>query len=183
MEPLTPHQILDLVDAMTANGGNRLLSSLTRANHDGSLPELLESLGLLDLLETSPKESNPFEGRVIVLGSSTVKEDKLRSMVRKAGLDPRMFEFRLNYDSLKHFDFGKIRHSMGYRAIFAGPMPHSTPGTGGASSFIARVENHPDEYPPMFKLMSGNELKITNNSFKRALASLREIFGWAAAYN
>lgn len=175
MEPLTPHQILDLVDAMTANGGNRLLSSLTRANHDGSLPELLESLGMLDLLETSPKKSNPFEGKVIVLGSSTVKESKLHSMIRKVGLDPKTFEFHLDYDSLKHFDFGKIRHSTGYRAMFVGPMPHSTPGADGASSFIAHVENHPDEYPPMFKLMSGNELKITNNSFKKALTGLLEM--------
>lgn len=174
MDPLTPYQILDLVDRMTANGGGRILSSLTRANLNGTLPELLESLGMLDLLEAKPEEPELLAGKVIVLGASTVKEDKLRSIIRKAGLDPKRFEFHLDYNSLKHFDFGKIRFSMGYRAIFAGPMPHSTPGSGDASSFIARVEGHPDEYPPLFRLESGGELKITNNSFREALNGLLE---------
>ena len=65
---------------------------------------------------------------------------------------------------------------MGYAAIFAGPMPHSTPGTAEASSFIARVENNPNDYPQLFKLSTKIEFKITNNSFRNALRELKEQF-------
>lgn len=48
-------------------------------------------------------------------------------------------------------------------------MPHGTPGNRDASSFIARVESQPEYYPPLIKLEDSAGLKITNNSFARAL--------------
>lgn len=64
---------------------------------------------------------------------------------------------------------------MGYVAILAGSMPHSTPGAKEASSFIVRVDAHSNEYPPLIKLEAGDDLKITNNSFKRALRELHHL--------
>lgn len=64
---------------------------------------------------------------------------------------------------------------MRYVAIFAGLMPHSTPGAKEASSFIARIEAHEDEYPPLFKLGAGDDLKITNSGFKKALQDLHHL--------
>ena len=49
-----------------------------------------------------------------------------------------------------------------------------TPGADEASSFIARVENNPDDYPTLIKMQAGNDLKITNNSFKQALGQLSQ---------
>lgn len=43
------------------------------------------------------------------------------------------------------------------------------------SRFIARVKRNPGDYPPLTKLQAGNDLKITNRSFKHALGKLSQI--------
>lgn len=180
MAHLTAQELSDLCDAMMGRMGLELLPAITKANREDSLEDLLSSLGMSDLLGGT---TNPYEehvlGKVIVLGASAVNVDKLRSTAKKAGFDPNRFEFHLDYNRLKHFDFGKVRDTMGYVAIFAGPMPHKTPGAEEASSFLARVENNPDGYPTLIKLKAGNDLKITNNSFKHALGQLAQLEGTA----
>ena len=175
MAHLTVQELSDLCDEMMGRMGLELLPAITKANREDTLDDLLASLGMADLLDANDGDDQPYLGKVIVIGASAVKVDKLRSIARKKGFDPDRFEFQLDYARLKHFDFGKIRGSMGYVAIFAGPMPHKTPGAEEASSFIARVENSPDDYPPLVKLQSGNDLKITNNSFKHALGQLSQL--------
>lgn len=175
MAHLTVQELSDLCDEMMGRMGLELLPAITRANREDTLDELLASLGMYDLLESDDQCDLGFQGKIIVLGASAVKVDKLRSIARKQGFDPDRFEFQLDYDKLKHFEFGRIRGSMGYVAILAGPMPHKTPGAEEASSFIARVENNPDDYPLLIKLQAGDDLKITNNSFKHALAQLSQL--------
>lgn len=154
MAHLTVQELSDLCDEMMGRMGLELLPAITKANREDNLDDILASLGMADLLDANDGDDQPYLGKVIVIGASAVKD------------------FQLDYARLKHFDFGKIRGSMGYVAIFAGPMPHKTPGAEEASSFIARVENSPDDYPPLVKLQSGNDLKITNNSFKHAFGQL-----------
>ncbi len=175
MAHLTAQELSDLYDAMMGRMSFELLPAITKANREDTLEDLLASLGMPELIGNTEPHGKGLQGKVVVIGSSAVKVDKLRSMARNKGFDPKKFEFQLEYDCLKHFDFGKIRGSMGYVAIFAGPMPHKTPGAKRASSFIARVENNPNDYPPLIKLQSGNDLKITNNSFKRALEQLSQL--------
>lgn len=173
MLPLSFQELDDLAIAVLDRLGDELLPALSRANRTGELESLLSSLGMSDLLLNDGDDfSRP--ARIIVIGQSAVSVDKLRSIARKNGFDPDRFEFHLDYERLKHFDFGKIRNCMGYAAIFAGPMPHSTPGAAEASSFIARVERSPKEYPLLIKLGRPTELKITNNSFRRGLEELSE---------
>lgn len=176
MAPLTQQELDDLYEAMMGRMHLELLEALTRANRTGELEDLLATLGMSDLLGRGEDPSPLETGKIIVLDASQVPVDKLRSTARKEGFDSDRFEFKTEYKQLKHFDFGKIRGSMGYAAIFAGPMPHSTPGTAEASSFIARVENNPNDYPQLFKLSTKIELKITNNSFRNALRELKEQF-------
>ena len=175
MAHLTIQELSDLCDEMMGRMGLELLPAITKANREDTLEDLLASLGMSDLLvsENDPYEER-FLGKILVVGASAVNVDKLRSIARKKGFDPDRFEFQLEYSRLKHFNFGKIRGSMGYAAILAGPMPHKTPGTDEASSFIARVENNPDDYPKLIKMQAGNDLKITNNSFKQALGQLSQ---------
>lgn len=171
----------DLSIAMMERMGIELLPALTRANRMGDLEALLEGLGMSDLLGDDDKPGALETGKIIVLGASQVPVDKLRKTASVCGFDPARFEFHTDYERLKHFDFGKIRGSMGYIAIFAGPMPHKTPGAAEASSFIARVENNRDDYPKLFKLGKPNELKITKNSFKEGLKRLEAFIGQSAA--
>ena len=175
MAHLTIQELSDLCDAMMGRMGLELLPAITKANREDTLGDLLASLGMSDLLisENDPSEER-FLGKILVVGASVVNVDKLRSIARKKGFDPDRFEFQLEYSRLKHFNFGKIRGSMGYAAILAGPMPHKTLGADEASSFIARIENNPDDYPTLIKMQAGNDLKITNNSFKQALGQLSQ---------
>lgn len=175
MAHLTIQELSDLCDEMMGRMGLELLPAITKANREDTLEDLLASLGMSDLLvsENDPYEER-FLGKILVVGASAVNVDKLRSIARKKGFDPDRFEFQLEYSRLKHFNFGKIRGSMGYVAILAGPMPHKTPGADEASSFIARVENNPDDYPTLIKMYAGSDLKITNNSFKQALGQLSQ---------
>lgn len=176
MAPLTQQELDDLYEAMMGRMHLELLEALTRANRMGELEDLLASLGMSDLLSRD-EDPSPLEiGKIIVLGASQVSVDKLRSAARREGFDSDRIEFKTEYKQLKHFDFGKIRGSMGYVAIFAGPMPHSIPGAAEASSFIVRVENNPNDYPQLFKLSTKNELKITNSSFRNDLRELKEQF-------
>lgn len=179
MAHLTIQELSDLCDAMMGRMGLELLPAITKANQEDTLDDLLSSLGMSDLLEgiADPYGEERFLGKIIVIGDSAVNVGKLRSTAQKMGFDPNRFEFQLDYGRLKHFDFGKVRGTMGYVAIFTGPMPHKTPGADQASSFIARVESRPDDYPPLIRLQAGSDLKITNNSFKRALEQLSQIEG------
>lgn len=162
--------------------GGSLLPALTKANREDRLPELLTDLGMEDLAEANGcLRKTERAGKIVVMGDSTVKVDKLRSIARKKGFDLDRFEFQLDYDRLKHYDFGKLRGAMGYAAVLAGPMAHKTLGTERTSSYFAQAEQHPDEYPILIKMGTANELKITNNSFKKALDRLLELDMAAAA--
>ncbi|WP_293847107.1 hypothetical protein [uncultured Parolsenella sp.] len=178
MAHLTVQELSDLCDAMMDRMGLELLPAITKANREDTLEDLLSSLGMEDLLgDNIESREDLILGKVIVLGASAVNVEKLRSTAKKMGFDPKRFEFQLDYSRLKHFNFGKVRNTMGYVAIFAGPMPHKTPGAEEASSFLARVESNPDGYPPLIKLQASNDLKITNNSFKHALGQLSQLEG------
>lgn len=182
MSHLSIQELADLRDDMMLRMGGSLLPALTKANREDRLPELLTDLGMEDLAEANGcLRKTERAGKIVVMGDSTVKVDKLRSIVRKKGFDLDRFEFQLDYDRLKHYDFGKLRGSMGYAAVLAGPMAHKTLGTERASSYIAQAEQHPDEYPILIKMGTANELKITNNSFKKALDRLLELDMAAAA--
>ncbi|MEE0093746.1 MAG: hypothetical protein U0I78_03550 [Collinsella aerofaciens] len=64
--------------------GLELLPAITKANREDTLEELLGALGMSDLLESDrdPYEKY-FKGKIIVIGASAVKVDKLRSAARK----------------------------------------------------------------------------------------------------
>lgn len=182
MSHLSIQELADLRDDMMLRMGGSLLPALTKANREDRLPELLTDLGMEDLAETNGcLRKTERAGKIVVMGDSTVKVDKLRSIARKKGFDLDRFEFQLDYDRLKHYDFGKLRGAMGYTAVLAGPMAHKTLGTERASSYIAQAEQHPDEYPLLIRIETANDLKITNNSFKKALDRLLELDMAAAA--
>lgn len=176
MVPHTQQELDDLYEAIMECSYLELLKALTRVNRMGELEDLLVSLGMPDLLSCDEDPIILETSKNIVLGAIQVPVDKLRSTARKEGFDSDRFEFKTEYKQLKHFDFRKIRGSMGYVAIFAGPMSHSTPSVAEASSFIARVENNLNDYPQLFRLSTKNEIKITNNSFRSALRELKKQF-------
>lgn len=172
MTPLGTYELMELHDSVAERMEDALMPALSRANRTGDLPKLLELLGMSGLLgDNDCLDLKPT--KIAVLGDSQVKEDKLRSIARKRGLDPKDFDFALGYNELKHYDFKKFRNSISYRAVLVGPMPHSTPGKFDSSSAVAEMQTHPDIYPPVIELRDSNGLKITNNSFGQALEALK----------
>lgn len=171
MTTLSTYEVFDLQEAIMERMGDALLPALTKANRSGDLRQLLDLLGMSDLIdESGSPDFTPT--RILVIGESTIKEGQLRSIARKHGFDVGDLEFALGYNELKHYNFDKLRNTFVYKAVLAGPMPHSTPGKRSASSMIAEMENHPESYPPVITLRDSTGLKITRNSFTRALEEL-----------
>lgn len=175
MTPLSAAELDDLGRVVGERLEDGLLPALTMANRTGELDELLRLLGMSDLLgDDGRAEVRPT--KVLVIGCSMTSEGKLRSIARRRGISSNDLECALDYDELKHFNFAKLRSSYVYRAVLVGPMPHSTPGKLDASSAVAEMEAHPETYPPVIRVEDANGLKITNNSFARALDALNAIY-------
>jgi hypothetical protein len=171
LEHLGLYELEELERAVLELMPDKLLLALTAANRTGELGELLRLLGMGELAGGDGL-GTPRPARVLVVGESQVKEGKLRSIARKHGWDDGLFDFVLDYEAAKRFDFARLRDSAVYRAVLAGPMPHSVPGRRDASSAIAEIEGHPESYPPLVRLRDSNGLKITNNSFAKGLEEL-----------
>ena len=158
----------DLMDEITHR--------FTKANVDGTLRDLLETLGWESLLSSEAEPLSTFSnGKILVIGEQTVGVDKLRMTVNKLGLDISRFEFRLDYEAAQTYDYGKLAYNINYRVILMGATPHSTTGTGHSGSVLAELQNHPDKYPRVYPLRTEEgTLKITKSNFKKALEALME---------
>lgn len=146
------------------------------ANTQGLLQDILERLDWSDLLSIEEEPLKTFShGKILVIGEQTVPVDKLRTTVNKLGLDISRFEFHLGYEEAQTFNYKKLEYNMNYRVVLFGSIPHSTIGTGSSSSVIAEMQTHPDKYPRVVPLRSGDgTLKITKSDFKNALELLKD---------
>lgn len=168
---LSLEELEDLYQAVGERIDEALLSSLIRANRTERLSELLELLGMEDLLGDDG-HADICPTRVAILGGSAISPGQIRSIIEERDLDIRDFELELEYD-LEHYNFGKFRDTLTYRAVLIGPSPHSTPGMGDSSSAIANMQAHPETYPPVIVMRDkGGKPKITRNSLENALDEL-----------
>lgn len=161
------NELAKLEDAIKANLDEKLPGILTTMNRTGRLGELLELLGMPELM----KQDSPYKvyksGKIVVIGASEVKEKDLRGIARSLGVSPDRLECHLNYDDAKYFQFEKMRYEPKYSLVMFGPMPHSGVSKGSYSSMIANIEQSIG-YPPVVRLGSQG-LKITKTGFRNAL--------------
>lgn len=169
---LSQYELMDLCDAVEARIADAIVPAIMRANRTDELNDLLELLGMGDLVAQDGRRPH---GKIIVLGASEVKERKLRSIAKAHGISGDRIEFYLEYERFKHYRFDRLRNNPAFEAVLVGPMPHSTPGKRDASSAITEMENRPDIYPPVIRMEDSHGPKITNNSFARALETLEAI--------
>lgn len=152
---------------------DKLFEELHIANRNGSLFQLLEKFGLKDFLKEIQSPTDSFrsfpDGKIVVLGASEVKEEKLRGVCKELDFtDKDRFEFHLDYDKLKNFNYRKLQWASSYRLVLVGPMPHKTTGSGDFSSAIEAMKSELG-YPKIIELHAGNELKITKQNFTDTL--------------
>lgn len=129
----------------------------------------------IDLNEGMVEETEPETviGRIVVIGHSKVKRKDLEPVVRELNIINR-FEFELGYECAVKYNYRKLRDNPSYSLILVGPIPHSAKEKRGCSSIITRIENYPDEFPRVVRLMAGNKLKITKTAFRRIPSELVE---------
>ena len=144
---------------------------ITYANRMDTLAELLEELGMQQMMPSSNVFETPKNGKIVVIGQSEIKEDMMRAIAKKLGIQNE-FEFVLDYYGAEKYPYKKLQYTSTYRLVMFGPVPHSTSGKGDSSSTIAEMESRTDMYPRVVRLCAGNELKITKTGFKKALYQL-----------
>lgn len=143
---------------------------LIELNRTGELETFLRLLGMHDYIGIEAKEKCNRDGKIIVIGQSEVGKDKLAAVAKNMGIAKDRFEFFLDYNDAKTFDFRKTQWSSKYSCILVGPMPHSGVAKGEYGSIISAIESG-DGYPAVVK-MGTDGLKITKTSFRNTLEYL-----------
>lgn len=128
-------------------------------------------MGLENLLSYRKSMYNK-QGKIVVIGQSETKINKLLAVAKELGFDKNRFEFCLDYNEAKTFPYRKMQYSPKYSAVLVGAMPHSVKDKGDFSSMITAMEKQ-EGYPPVIR-MGSNELKITKTGFCNCLKNLLE---------
>lgn len=150
---------------------DEIREKVTLANRTGILDSILRALDMENWLKPAEEFESYKDGKIVVIGQTSVKEEELRIAAKKAGIDSSRLELCLEYEAAKTFPYSKLQYAPQYRVVMVGPIPHSTIGTADSSSVIAKMEST-EGYPRVVRLMNGNELKITKSNFKQALSEL-----------
>ena len=159
--------LFELEETLKDELDNHLEEILVKLNQTDKLEDFLRLIGMQELLGLDNIQECFNDGQIIVIGNSEVDKEKLAAVAKNMGFDRDRFEFYLDYEDAKKFDFKKTQWSTKYSCILVGPMPHSGTAKGDYSSVIAALENE-DGYPPVVR-MGTNGLKITKSSFRQTL--------------
>lgn len=158
-------ELTELEQKLQDTLAERLLEILTRLNRTEKLNTWLELMGLTDLLRPDTSYQPYKNAKIVVIGESQIKLNVLKAIIKKLGIDFKRFEFCLDYDKAKSFNFNKLHYDSHYSLVLVGAMPHKTFASGNFSSAIARMEQE-EGFPPVVRF---KDLKITKNNFEEAL--------------
>lgn len=141
---------------------------LIKLNRDDKIDELLVLLGMKEIIEDYDETYENADGIIIVVGQSEVEKEKLLAVAKNYGLGKDRFEFYLEYEDAKKFDFRKTQWSSKYSCILVGQMPHSGYAKGDYGSVISALEKQ-DGYPPVVRMGLSGGLKISKTSFRTTI--------------
>lgn len=143
------------------------------ANRTGTLDALLKQWGFTNLLNSDYTYETDPKGKIVVIGGTEVKENVLLGIAKSFGLDKSRFEFCLDYDRAKTYNYEKMRYNPNYRVVMFGPVPHSSTGKNNSGSVISEMQNN-EGYPRVLVLNGSNSVKISKTNFKEGLQKLIE---------
>ena len=108
--------------------------------------------------------------KILVIGGSEVKENVLRGIAKNDFLfAKRDLEYVLDYEKIKNHTDRIKPYSSVYSGIIVGPCPHKTGGIGDYTSFVSKLANE-EGYPFTIEARdAGGSLKISKESFRKAL--------------
>lgn len=157
------------LELLIAEVSQKVREDIIMANRIGFLEELLTKYNYIE--EQDKWYAYPSISKMIIIGSTEVKEKEILGCLKKLGFDKRRVEFYIDeYNKLTNINFGFLRNNFNYSDILVCAMPHKMKGIGHNASFISMIENNPTEFPTLTKITdeSGN-LKYSNSAFKKAL--------------
>lgn len=166
-------ELAELEDVLLAELNERMTEILSKLNRSEQIEELLALLGMSDLLKQDDGYRPYTKGKIVVIGESKAKLNTLLAIVKTMGLDKNRFEWYLEYEDAKTFDFNKMQYNPNYSLVMVGPMPHSGHGKGDSGSMIANLEKQ-SGFPPVVRLGNSNGLKITKSEFEAKLVQALE---------
>lgn len=167
---LDSKELAELEDNLKKELETRWMEILSLLNRSGQLEQLLDLLGLSDLLRPDNGYKPFANGKIVVIGGSQVKENVLLAIGQSLGIEKDRFELYLDYNAAKTFNFRKMQYAPAYSLVLVGPMPHSGTEKGDFGSVISSIE-HQSGYPPVVRLGSAG-LKITKSNFRTTLKEL-----------
>lgn len=164
---LNSYDIEELIDTIK----DELEKQILLANRTGELEQLLDRLGFSDLVKKESVYETQKNGKIVVIGASEVRLNVLQGIIKSLGLDKNRFEFCLDYEESKKYNYRKLRYAPNYRVVMFGPLPHSTSGKNDSNSVISEMMSK-EGYPRVITLTGSNELKITKTGFRTTLEKL-----------
>lgn len=173
MDRLTNEELLDLQEEIMERLPESITSVLVTLNTNGRLEELLHLIGMDDLAEGQELLETWADGKVVVFGDAQAKPKDLFGVAKTLGISKDRIEF-VDHDESIRYDYRKLEYNHAIVAVMFGAIPHSTSGTGGDSSVIARMERLKDVYPRVIRLSANGALKITKTNFRQCLSELIE---------
>lgn len=166
--PLDAEEIVELEERLLDILKEDLHVILLRLNRSEQLGNLLSMLGHAELLKKNDNGYIPLTDRkIVVLGDSSMSVNDVQKTITKFGISKDRVELHLEYKP-NGFNIDTLKYSLDYSLVLLGPMPHSMAGKDEYTSIITRMEGEAG-FPPVKRLMAGDELKITKTSIKGAM--------------
>ena len=151
---------------------DEIQKKVSLANRNDELDELLKKWGLFEFVDSYDTSEHYKSGKIVVIGNTDVKEAILTSICKDCGIDKERLEFCLDYSRVQKYNYKKMQYNSAYSVVLFGPIPHSVKGKSDTDSSIISEMETEKGYPPVVRLLAGNELKITKTNFKRAIYDL-----------
>ena len=149
---------------------DRFYEEINKAYNEKRLGGFLQTFGMEDLIPQ--KDSEYFdtypEGKILIIGSSPIKDKDILGCCKSLGLEKDRVELITDYTKINKYNFSKLEYNPNIRLILFGAIPHSTEGKGKYSSIINRIEDLPKAFAKSIR-MGSNGLKFTKSNLKETL--------------
>lgn len=120
--------------------------------------------------------------RLLIVGDSVLNKDDMCRILKRYGIDVKRVDFMLDYNKAKNYRWGQIQYQFTYSDIIFGPLGHSASGKGDSSSLLTEMESG-DGWPNIVRASANNGLKITKESFERAIVQTEFYNKGLSSYN
>lgn len=127
----------------------------------------------LHRLPSSEKKStaNHKPLKILVLGASKLKTDRIYDIAQKAGLSKESLRLEIDWSKIKKFDLNKLKYGS-YDGILVGPIPHKAAGVGNHASAVEKLREEEGFPPSVAVINSSGELEISGKALSRAFRNL-----------